>query len=485
MEEPLRVFQSDIIKLAIVGEPGSGKTNFIKHFAHKDTLFKEQYISTIGVDFALKSFVLENQQSVSLQMWDIAGHNKVNNFNMLSVYFKAARIFIITISADQAEDAKLKQIDEWLDIIQNKGELPYKVILLETKSDVTTECLTKQQIARFVKTNNSIKQEKKLTCDAYMLISSKNKTNFVELDKLLKKMFYEVEPQLNQANEVEPIIQHNYSPIIIEDDVTAAINALEDDQAEQLLFFVEHSIRRGVGISLDKPYEVRWFSGTTYQYKSVMNPDIAWPEIELNLPRHIPELLDLVKQKGEISSKAILCQIYSKSLDIAKSDSFSRKSSTQYFYQHLLPNYYKKSLQPATLNIYKDINALSNAQALSIIQSIGVRLLEGNKRDTKPYKLGLFGGVSYKTQSETIKIPEHVNTMLTFIDEHLNESKFTSKQLLRYIYEYTMFAALSPNSSRDPSTQQFYETLLPEFIKHQVALSSSPSQESTNAAMSR
>lgn len=67
--------------------------------------------------------------------------------------------------------------------------------------------------------------------------------------------------------------------------------------------------------------------------------------------------------------------------------------------------------------------------------------------------------------------------MLSYIDLDPDKMKLTTKQVLVYIYEYTIFAALLPNSSRDQTTQQFYEKILPEFIQEKIAAYQSSANE--------
>lgn len=374
MEEASRVFQgeSTVLKAVVVGDIQAGKTAFCTQFKTNED-FNGKYNPSISVHFVVKKFQLDSQQQVSLQFWDIASIEKFSI--MLPAYFKYASIFFIVIASDTSEKIKLQQIRDWLDLVQKNTVEPIKIILIETKSDLdTANPLTEQQLAEFVKKDKSFWQNEKIRCDAYMLISSKKRTHFAELEKLLVEIFYDVEPNLKRA---EPINQQHIPLQIVEDDVTNVIKNLEDDQAQQLLFFVERCIRRGTENSYEKPYQLSWFSGTSYKYKFEVEALGVYLEFELNLPRHIPELLDLIKLKGTTSAKVVLCQIYFKSLEIAKSNSFARKSSTQHFYQHLLPNYYEKFLQPTTLNIYKEVNALSDEQASNIIKDIKVRLLEG------------------------------------------------------------------------------------------------------------
>lgn len=62
-----------LYKILVIGDLGVGKTSIIKRYVHHN--FSPNYRATIGVDFALK--VLNwDQETVRLQLWDIAGTDR-------------------------------------------------------------------------------------------------------------------------------------------------------------------------------------------------------------------------------------------------------------------------------------------------------------------------------------------------------------------------------------------------------------------------
>ena len=62
-----------LFKLVLAGEAGVGKTSLLRRYC--DDTFQEQYQSTIGVDFKVKTLRLEEKQ-LKLQIWDTAGQER-------------------------------------------------------------------------------------------------------------------------------------------------------------------------------------------------------------------------------------------------------------------------------------------------------------------------------------------------------------------------------------------------------------------------
>lgn len=58
--------------MIIIGDPGAGKTSFIRRYVQN--AFRGDYKATIGVDFALKIVRWSENQTIKLQLWDIAGN---------------------------------------------------------------------------------------------------------------------------------------------------------------------------------------------------------------------------------------------------------------------------------------------------------------------------------------------------------------------------------------------------------------------------
>lgn len=60
-----------LFKVIIIGDPTVGKTSYVQRYVQDS--FKRDYKGTVGVDFALKIIKWSENQTVKLQLWDIAG----------------------------------------------------------------------------------------------------------------------------------------------------------------------------------------------------------------------------------------------------------------------------------------------------------------------------------------------------------------------------------------------------------------------------
>ncbi|KAI9555575.1 hypothetical protein GHT06_018090 [Daphnia sinensis] len=123
-----------LFKVIIIGDPGVGKTSFIRRYVQN--AFRGDYKATIGVDFALKIVRWSENQTIKLQLWDIAGQERFTW--MTRVYYKEAQGCIIMF--DLTSRNSFKNAVKWKKDVDSKCFLedgaPVPCMLLANKCDL-------------------------------------------------------------------------------------------------------------------------------------------------------------------------------------------------------------------------------------------------------------------------------------------------------------------------------------------------------------
>ncbi|KAI8546687.1 hypothetical protein RHMOL_Rhmol07G0139200 [Rhododendron molle] len=80
-----------LFKLLLIGDSGVGKSCLLLRFA--DDSYLESYISTIGVDFKIRT-VEQDGKTIKLQIWDTAGQERFRTIT--SSYYRGAHGIIVS-----------------------------------------------------------------------------------------------------------------------------------------------------------------------------------------------------------------------------------------------------------------------------------------------------------------------------------------------------------------------------------------------------
>ena len=78
-----------MFKLLLIGDSGVGKSCLLIRFA--DDTYTETYISTIGVDFKIKTIELDGK-TIKLQIWDTAGQERFRTIT--SSYYRGMYVYV-------------------------------------------------------------------------------------------------------------------------------------------------------------------------------------------------------------------------------------------------------------------------------------------------------------------------------------------------------------------------------------------------------
>ena len=118
-----------ILKILVIGDSGVGKTNLITRYCENS--YKNNYVATIGIDFKIKNFTLDNF-SLRLQIWDTAGQERFKN--MTNTFYKGAAGIVIAFSITDIQS--FENVSTWVKQINNSAEEGVVKLLVGTKCDL-------------------------------------------------------------------------------------------------------------------------------------------------------------------------------------------------------------------------------------------------------------------------------------------------------------------------------------------------------------
>lgn len=121
-----------LFKLLLIGDSGVGKSCILLRFA--DDTFTESYISTIGVDFKIRTVGL-GEKTIKLQIWDTAGQERFRTIT--SSYYRGAQGIIVVY--DCTDQESFNNVKQWLEEIDRYACDNVNKLLVGNKSDLTTK----------------------------------------------------------------------------------------------------------------------------------------------------------------------------------------------------------------------------------------------------------------------------------------------------------------------------------------------------------
>ena len=118
-----------LFKILLIGDTGVGKSCLLLQFA--DEIYTETYISTIGVDFKIKTIML-NGKTVKLSIWDTAGQDRFRT--LTAAYYRGAQGIIICY--DVTDMLSFKNVTTQLKEIEKHANPEVCKLLVGTKCDL-------------------------------------------------------------------------------------------------------------------------------------------------------------------------------------------------------------------------------------------------------------------------------------------------------------------------------------------------------------
>ena len=131
------------LKLVLLGDSGVGKTNLISRYIHN--AFQQDTKATIGVEFFCKTFKVNNNKVVKIEIWDTAGQERYKSIT--SVYYKGAKGAFIVY--DITSRKSFDNVDKWIEEIKEKTSKDIKLLVIGNKIDLNEQRVISTEEAKY------------------------------------------------------------------------------------------------------------------------------------------------------------------------------------------------------------------------------------------------------------------------------------------------------------------------------------------------
>ena len=138
-----------LYKILLLGDATVGKTCFLLRYT--DDAFLDLHMATIGLDYRLKTMILENHKIVKVQLWDTAGQDKFRAITRN--YYKGARGIILIY--DVTNIKSYENIKKWINEIKEEISEKVSIVLIANKIDNEPERkISREQGEKLAKDND-------------------------------------------------------------------------------------------------------------------------------------------------------------------------------------------------------------------------------------------------------------------------------------------------------------------------------------------
>ncbi|XP_064622272.1 uncharacterized protein LOC135484578 [Lineus longissimus] len=130
-----------LFKILLIGDSGVGKSSLLLRFA--DDTYTETYISTIGVDFKMRTVDIDGH-SIKLQIWDTAGQERFETIT--TAYYRGADGIILVY--DVTDPESFKHVKKWLNNVDRYSGESVSKLVVGNKCDLTMKRLVAESMGK-------------------------------------------------------------------------------------------------------------------------------------------------------------------------------------------------------------------------------------------------------------------------------------------------------------------------------------------------
>jgi len=139
-----------LFKLLLIGDSGVGKTCILFRFS--DDAFNTTFISTIGIDFKIKTIELRGKK-IKLQIWDTAGQERFHTIT--TSYYRGAHGIMLVYDITNAKS--FDNIAKWLRNIQEHANEDVEKMILGNKCDMEDKRVISKERGDSISSENGIR----------------------------------------------------------------------------------------------------------------------------------------------------------------------------------------------------------------------------------------------------------------------------------------------------------------------------------------
>ena len=118
------------VNLFTLGNSAVGKTSFIIRYTRNT--FRNEYISTIGIDFEVNNTILPNGENIRICFYDTAGQEQYKSiaYNLI----KSAEGILILY--DITNQKSFEAVDGWIESIKQVKGNDFPIVIIGNKCDL-------------------------------------------------------------------------------------------------------------------------------------------------------------------------------------------------------------------------------------------------------------------------------------------------------------------------------------------------------------